>query len=153
MSLESVNGRQTFFGALPDKKKRGSIVAGMGEEKQIEWKFSYDDLPADDDGNDMLAYIPADSFIEAVYLKIDTAWTGGTSLDIGLAQQDGTVIDADGLDAALDVTALSAGAIVDCDGALVGASVGGDNAVLEITESGTHTAGEATLVVRYYELK
>ena len=49
MSLESVNGRQTFFGALPDKQKRGAIEAGMGAEKQIEWKFSYDDLPADDE--------------------------------------------------------------------------------------------------------
>lgn len=152
MALESVNGRQTFFGALPDKQKRGAIVAGMGEEKQIEWKFSYDDLPADDDGNDMLAYIPANSFIEAAYLKVDVAWAGGTSIDIGLAQKDGTVIDADGIDAAVATAALTANAVIDCDGALVGASVGTADAVLEVGATGTYTAGEATLVVRYYEL-
>lgn len=152
MALESVNNRQTFFGALPDKQKRGAIKAGMGTEKQIEWKFSYDDLPADDDGNDMLAYIPANSFIEAAYLKVDTAWAGGTSIDVGLAQKDGTVIDADGIDAAVATASLTADAVIDCDGALVGASVGTADAVLEVTATGTYTAGEATLVVRYYEL-
>lgn len=154
MALESVNGKQVFFGSTRDEKlKRGALVAGQDGEKQVTWKFSYDDLPADDNGNDMLQKIPANSLIEAAYLKVTTAWVGGTNVNIGLAQTDGTVIDADGIDAAVATAALTANAIIDCDGALVGASVGANDAVLEVTTSGAYTAGEATLVVRYHELK
>lgn len=152
MAFKNVGGRQTHFGPLDTDQKRGAVVHGNGAEKQIEWVFSYDDLPADDDGNEMLAKIPANSFIEAAYLKVGTAWAGGTSIDVGLAQTDGTVIDADGIDAAVATASLTADAIIDCDGALVGASVGSDDAVLEVTATGTYTAGTATLVVRYLEL-
>lgn len=152
MAFESVGGRQTHFGAMDTDQKRGAISHGNGQKKEVEYVFSYDDLPADDDGNEMLIRIPADSFIEAAYLKVGTAWAGGTSIDIGLAQTDGTVIDADGIDAAVATASLTANAIIDCDGALVGASVGSNDAVLEVTASGTYTAGTATLVIEYLPL-
>jgi hypothetical protein len=152
MALESVNGKQVYFGVLPDKAKLGHTAAGMDSVRVARWDFSYDDLPADDSGNDMLAYIPANSFIEAAYLKVGTAWASGTSIDIGLAQTDGTVIDADGIDAAVATASLTADAIIDCNGALVGASVGGNDAVLEITATGTYTAGTAVLEIHYLPL-
>ncbi len=152
MALESVGGRQTFFGPLQTDQKRGAIVADDGEIKTIEWKFSYDDLPADDSGNDMLAFIPAHSLIKDATLKVGTAWAGGTNIDVGLAQKAGTVIDADGIDAAIATASLTANAIIVCDGALVGASVGANDAVLEVTDTGTYTAGTATLLVRYVEM-
>lgn len=152
MAFESVGGRQTHFGPLDTDQKRGAVVAGVGKTKQVEYVFSYDDLPADDDGNEMLIRIPAHSFIEAAYLKVGTAWAGGTNINIGLAQTDGTVIDADGIDAAIATASLTANAIIDCDGALIGASVGANDAVLEVTDTGTYTAGTATLVIEYLPL-
>lgn len=154
MALESVNGRQTFFG--PSERtalKYGGVVSGTGAIKVAKWEFEYDDLPADDDGNAMLMEIPANSLIRSAVLKVGTAWAGGTNVNLGLAQTDGTVIDADGIDAAIATAALTANAIIDCDGALVGASVGANDAVLEVTVSGTYTAGTAVLEVEYQELK
>lgn len=149
MALESVGGRQTFFGVLPTKNKWGGKVHADGEDKELKYSFSYDDLPDDDDGNVMVLAIPANSLIVESTLKVGTAWAGGTSISVGLEQQDGTVIDADGLHAAILTAALTADSFDVGGGALVGASSGANDAIVAVTASGTYTAGDAQLVVKY----
>lgn len=152
MALESVGGRQTFFGVLPSKNKFGGKIHAAGATKEIRYTFSYDDLPAADSGNEMVVAIPANSKIVGSTLKIGTAWAGGTSIAVGTAQKDGTVVDADGLHAAILTAALTANAIDVGGGALVGASSGANASVVTVTASGTFTAGDATLVVEYQPL-
>lgn len=152
MALESTGGRQKFYGPAERKQKWGAVVASYGSIKEVEYRFSYDDLPDADDGNEMNIRLPANSYLLDARLKVGTAWAGGTSIDIGLEQTDGTVIDADGIDAAVATAALTANAIIDCDGALVGASVGANDAVVAVSATGTYTAGDARLVVRIQEL-
>lgn len=150
MAFENVGGRETHFG--PDgitDKKFGALAAGGGKEKEVVYEFSYDDLPAADDGNEMLIRIPALSQVVSATLFVGTAWAGGTSINLGLAQTDGTAIDADGLDAAVATAALTAGAIIEGDGALIGASVGSADGVLVVAATGTYTAGTAKLVLKY----
>lgn len=83
--------------------------------------------------------IPANAKIISVDEIVNTA-AAGTTPDhtVGTFQVDGTVIDADGLIVA------TTGA----DGALVGTEVAQDSYVSVVT-TGTHTAGNVTLVVRY----
>ena len=149
ITLESVGGRQTVFGPRESSQKFGGKVAKHGSIVELEYKFSYDDLPDADDGNEMVAALPAGSLIVDSVLKVGTAWAGGTSITVGLEQKDGTVIDADGLHAAILTAALTANSIDSGGGALVGASSGANEAIVAVTASGTFTAGDATLVVRY----
>ena len=149
MALENVGGRETYYGRLPEKNKQGAQIAATNLNKKIKYEFDYDDLPGADTGNEMVLEIPAGSQIVSSKLKVGTAWAGGTSIDIGLAQEDGTVIDADGLDAAIATASLTAGAIIEGDGALVGASVGANDAVVTVGATGSFAAGTATLIVEY----
>lgn len=152
MALESVGGRQKFFGPAERNQKWGAKVAKHGSRTEVEYRFSYDDLPDADNGNAMLIEIPANSYIESAILKVGTAWVGGTNLVVGLEQTDGTVIDADGLHAAILTAALTADSIHVGGGALVGASSGSDDAIVAVVTTGTFTAGDARLVVTYQEL-
>lgn len=98
------------------------------------------------------AFIPAGSFIVDAYLKVTTAMAGTSgTLTIGLAEKDGTVIDADGIDVAIAQADLAAGKAVVCDGALVRgtATVGSANAYVYTAKGGTVTAGAGKLVIRY----
>lgn len=116
--------------------------------------FTHDlDNDGTNDGYAEDAFIPAGAFITDAYLIVKTAAAGGTSINVGLYQADGTVIDADGIDAAVATAALAANSAVACDGALVGgtATVGANDAYLFVAATGTYTAGEVKLVVEFYE--
>lgn len=99
--------------------------------------------------------IPPNSYVKSAHLVVTEAFTsaGSTTLTIGLAQDDGTAIDADGFDATIAKTAIDAvGDVVVCDGALVGGVVRtGTNYgyVYFTTGSGPWTAGKAKLIVEF----
>lgn len=120
----------------------------------FEFVWAFDDLPAE--GLDQLIQrIPANARITSATLRVITAFAGGTSYNIGLFEEDGTVIDADGIDAAIALTAIDAiGETVDCDGALVGntAGIGTAAGSVRIAATGTFTAGKASLIVEYERL-
>jgi len=102
------------------------------------------------------AFIPAGSFITSASLIVTTAFTSGGSatLTIGAYQQDGTTVDADGIDATVALAALAANKGVACDGALVGgtATVGANDVYIEANYgTAAFTAGEAKLVIEYIE--
>lgn len=119
--------------------------------------FSYDKLPDGDNSaahSGEHAYIPANAWIKSATLFAKTDWGGTTpTLTLGLEQQDGTAIDADGIDAAIAEAALDAGDVVQCDGALVaaGTTIGANNGYIVATTGGTVTSGTARLVVEYME--
>ena len=125
--------------------------------------INYDDLPtfttdANNDGtneafSDQDAYIPAGSYITKATLIVETAFAGGTSYDIGLYNQAGSVIDADGIDAGVALAVMDANMAVDCDGLLVATQdlVTAD-AYLVVAATGTFTAGKAKLVIEYLQV-
>ena len=152
MSLESVGGRQTFFGALPTKNKFGGEVHSSGVKKELKFSFSYDDLPAVDADNEMLAVLPAGSTITAAYVIVDTAMAGSSgTLTIGTYEADGGgAIDLDGIDVAIAQAALLADTTIVCDGAQVGGGIVlAERAAIVAVTGGTVSAGEFTLVVEY----
>lgn len=104
------------------------------------------------DAND--AFIPANAVITNAWLVVDDAFTSGGSatLSLGLYQQDGTTIDADGIDATIAVATLAADAVVPADGALADGTqnVGANDAYIgALYATAAFTAGSGKLVVEY----
>lgn len=142
-----------------EASERLGSVKDFGAYKQLVVDFDYANLPTyttdrDNDGtNDGFnggdVGIDANASIVSAKLIVGTAFVGGTSYNIGLYEEDGTVIDADGIDAAVATAALTAGTVIDCDGALVGETVGAAKGHLVVAATGTFTAGTAKLVIEY----
>lgn len=144
----------THYGVRDIENKLPSeFTTSQGTEVQ-HIVFNFDDLPTN--GLDAeIKRIPANAHIVKATLRVITAFAGGTSYNIGLNQPDGTVIDADGIDAAVALTAIDAvGETVLCDGALVANTAGIGTAVgqVVIAATGTFTAGKASLEVEYQRL-
>lgn len=101
-------------------------------------------------------FIPAGSYITGANIIVTDAFTsaGSATLTVGTYEQDGTAIDADGIDAAVAKTALAANLAVACDGAQVGgtAAVGANDAYVKANYgTAAFTAGAAKLVITYIE--
>lgn len=113
------------------------------------------DLPAAADVAGDRSSLPANALIVDAFLVCNTAWAGTSpTLTIGLANAAGTAIDADGIDAAIDIDSVNAAAgdVVACDGALVDktSTIGSAAGWVYATTGGTVTAGKSTLYVRYF---
>lgn len=142
----------------PEAGPTGAGLEACGPLKSIAVDFDFATaITAAADGHE--AFIPAGSYIVNAYLIVTTAATssGTATLTIGLAQKDGTVIDADGIDATIALAALGAAKVVRCDGALSGgtASVGSANAYVYTTPTtagDAFTAGRGKLVIQYIEV-
>ena len=136
----------------PEAEQGGAGVSTLGAVKDLVVDISNmaTDITAAAFSHE--ASIPAGSYIIGAYLRVTSAMTGSTgTLTIGLAQKDGTPIDADGIDVAIAQADLAAGKAVKCDGALVGgvATTGSAPAYVYTTKGGTVTAGAAKLVIQY----
>lgn len=138
-------------------------TAGVGPVRYMVCDLNYDDLPTyttdlNNDGtnngfSDQDAYIPSGSYITRAWIIVETAFADGTSYNLGLYQQDGTVIDADGIDAAVAVADMGANEAVDCDGQLVGTQdLLTADAYLVVAATGTYTAGKAKVVIEYIQV-
>ena len=149
MALENSAGINVVnhYGPRDTDASKGGQAKSTGQIKRAEWQFDYSDLPTYGSTNLQFA-IPANATIVSSKWITGTAWAGGTSLNVGLYQGDGTVIDADGLDAA--ITPTTAGAVIDGNGALVGATIGANAGELTVAATGTYTAGTATVIVEYH---
>lgn len=147
-----------------DQRDASSIMAGprtAGVLRHMVVDFNYDNLPnfttdSDNDGtNDAFSgqdpFLPAGAVITRVWLVVTTSFAGGTSYDVGLYDEDGTVIDADGLIAAAAVADMTAGDVVKGAGALVDgtSTIGGSNAYLVAAATDTFTAGAGKLYIEY----
>jgi len=154
MALENVGGRQTFFGALPSKNKFGGEVQSSGMKKELKYSFSYDDLPAVDADNEMVAVLPAGSQIVSAHIIVDSAMTGTSgTMTIGTYQADGGgVVDLDGIDVAVAQAVLLANTTIVCDGAQIGGGIVlAERSAVVVVTGGTVSGGEFTLVVEYID--
>lgn len=159
------DGLQVRFGREGNayNRTKTTLVTVHGNENELTVDFSWDNMPgfdadADNDGvlesfDKVNEHIPANAIIKeaVVYATEDWTGTGTPTMSIGLYEADGTVIDADGIDAAIAEGALDANDVVVCDGALAShASVGANDAYVRVyPAAGTYTAGKARLVVRF----
>ena len=156
MSLESNWANTTevvrnAYGSRAVNEAPGAQVTTSGLTKELSWTFSYDALPVASLGA-MEIVIPKGAMITNSYIIVETAFAGGTSYNFGTYEQDGTVIDADGIDAAVATAALGAGDIVICNGAQVGGVVSmAEAGQLVVAATGTFTAGKARVIVEYID--
>ena len=127
--------------------KKGAKVGGTGNkaEYNCEWVIDFTDLPVTSEFDNQITTLEANSAIKSVDLYILETISGGVNFTVGLSQPDGTVIDADGLVAA--ETGTAAGTYVSGAGALVGASIGANDA--QLTIGGDRTAGKIKVQVNY----
>lgn len=132
---------------------KGGKAPNVTYERELRFDLDATALPAAG-GQTFDVFVPAGSYIESARLIVTTAFAGGTNVTIGLAQRNGTPIDADGIDATVATAALAANKVVRCDGALVGGAdgVGANDAYVYAAASGTYTAGRATLIIKYIDL-
>ncbi len=143
----------SHYGAREIEDVLPSKYAGSNGKNILNYTFSYDDLPVQG-LDEAILRLPANARISRATLRIITAFAGGTSYNLGLYEEDGTVIDADGIDAAVALTAIDAiGDVVLCDGALVGTlvGIGVERGQLVVAATGTFTAGKAQLEIEYDE--
>lgn len=150
----SLRRAATHYGTRDVEDVLGSKYSGNHGLEVLEYTFSYDDLPTTGQDQAILR-IPANARIRSATLNVITAFAGGTSYNFGLSQPDGTVIDADGLDAAVALTAIDAvGESVVMDGALVNntAGIGANAGQLTVAATGTFTAGKARVRIEYEPL-
>ena len=161
------DGLQVPFGQ--DQARETGAIAGKiamdGPVAYLVMDVNFDDFPdytadLNNDGtlngfSDSDAYIPAGSYIVSATLIIETLFAGGTDYDIGIYEQDGTAISAQGIDATLVLADIDGAAdVVKCNGALAGGilSVGSDDAYIKFVEEGTFTAGKMKLVIAYVQV-
>lgn len=138
----------TVYGTtkVNDLAKKGAAVADSGSKQEYvaEWVFDVTDLPAQSESDPSVYAFPVGAVPTRADLKVVEALSGGTSVDVGLAQPDGTAIDADGLVAAFAGTA--AGTYAKGAGALLD-TVLSAKGQLDVTTD--HTAGKVLVRVYY----
>ena len=128
-----------------------------GVTQKLTLRFRGEDLPdATVAGTDQIMYapvIPNGSLIKGATLVVLEAFAGATAvLDIGVYDADGTIVDDDGIDAAIAVTSIDAlNDTIACDGADIGTVVAttGGVKIAATYDTAAFTAGEAELVVEY----
>jgi hypothetical protein len=142
----------THYGRRLEEGQNVAVYHVDGNVFRQETTFKFDQLPTAT-LDELHQAIPAGARILSATLKVHTAFTATTALNMnfGLQQRDGTEIDNDGIDAAVLLTALTAGEFIDCDGALVGGSSGlaNDGVLVVAANVDDLTAGEMTIVVEY----
>lgn len=161
---DAKRGVQVYYGARATEGKFGRQYCSEDRVKVAEYVVDYSALPTPGTSNIQYS-IPAYSKILDVQFEVITAFAGGTSYDIGLAQADGTEIDNDGFYVALATASINArGKIVKGTGALcpqltsttVGekvtfaeTNIGAAAGELKMVATGTFTAGKAKIIVKY----
>ena len=156
MALESVGGRQTFFGALPDQNKFGAEKAGAGSVKELIFEVDFANLPARDVDNQMLATIPASATVLAADFKVTTGWAGGTSLSVGTAiAAGGGTPDVDSLITATQGAVAELNVAGDyiqgtaTEAAIQAATPFTTEMAITVTDVGGMTAGAGILKIQY----
>lgn len=157
MSWYNSDGLYVRFGTEKTVPALGGESSTDGAKREVTIDFDYADLAAF--GTEKIigegVVIPSGVFLESATLVVETAFAGATAtLSLGLIDTDrSTAWDADGIDAAIAVTAIDAvGDTIACDGALIGTtlsnSVGGY--VTATVGTANFTAGKARLTIVYY---
>lgn len=152
------DGLKVGFGARTLENANAGNVRTVGIDEQMV-KVLYDATAlADTDtaaaqGDEVP--IPAGAIIKSADFVVETAFTTTTgTLDIGVKIKAGGASgsganDDDGIDSAVAAGALTAGAVIACDGALIGTKTTVDLYPVFTYDTAVFTAGKGYLVVRY----
>lgn len=155
------DGLNVRFGLEKSAVSAGGELVSAGDTIEMRFKITGTDVPATDApiGDVPEGPIPDGALLLSADLYVTVPFVGATAtLDLGLFNDDGdgtySANDADGIDAAIAVTAIDAvGDHIVCDGALIGTVIAGTGDRPVYVSSGYNTAaftaGEADLVVVY----
>jgi hypothetical protein len=151
MPKEIVNGSTQHYGPRDAEVTPPYELKNFGAISQMIVPLQFDDLPAADSDRQDIPVIPANSVILRTAIEpASTTFAGGISYVVGLAQTDGTAIDADGVYAAVTLAQVNAGGTgLATEGALVGAAIGANGAVVTAAATGTFTAGRTNILIEY----
>lgn len=174
----TAGGVRKTFGPQADPVTRpepcGAKESTRGNRTELEYRFTYDNLPAWSAGKALDAcypVIPAYAVIESAVLLVEVPFAGGTDLEVGTflastgvaVAADGIIPKAVGVVANLDAAGEGVyGTGIQCLASLynTGAvaatgiiaatnTVGADPVVVGVVTTGTFTAGRARLLVTY----
>lgn len=148
------DGLAVGFGTRTPTTSGAFRVDQGGSTEVLHAEFDWSDLDTSlSTTSDFIVYgpvIPNGAVILSATLKVTEAFAGGTDIDIGLYDKDGSAVDADGIDAAVATASLTLGAEIACDGADVNTVVATTGGVkVGVIRTGTFTAGQAVLEVEY----
>lgn len=141
---QSSIGSSIYYGPRTADNGVGAALGTSTLEKIFVFDFDYSTYPAIDANDAVIPVIPAGAQIVSATLEVKEVFTGGTTLDVGVTEADGTVIDPNGLVAAASI---NPGVYVGA-GALIGDSIGSEAGQVVVSDAGTATAGKATLYVK-----
>lgn len=136
-----------------DVTKAGEPRDGDGMERVAEVEIAAADLTVSTTKVYDGLTIPNGAHITKAEFYVETAFAGATgTLTIGLVDQDrSTAIDADGIDAAIAVTAIdAAGDLITCDGALINTTLSNTGLVSALNGTAQFTAGVGQLRIYYH---
>lgn len=156
MSWINNDGLKVEFGTEKTVSAYGGESSTDGNDRVITLDLVYSDFAAFGTTKIIGANIPIPNgaVIREASFHVSTAFAGATAtLTFGLYDTDETTVyDADGIDAAIAVAALTAGATITCDGAVVGVPISNTTPVIVSALVGTanFTAGAGQLVIKYY---
>lgn len=138
------------FGPNYAERQVGGVVKQEGVQKEAKVQFTYQSTLG---ASGASIVIPAGSVVSDVYMKVGTAWVGGTSLSFGDATTPGGYVTT----TAAATANLTAGAAIPANGAYIFTATEGKlvpkvfatETTLFITVAGTFTAGTAEITVVY----
>lgn len=158
---DAKRGVQVHYGPRVLKQKFGAEGPTDGVIHEAMWTFTYDDLPTSGTSK-LVASIPAGSIPLEAYFQVITAFAGGTSYDIDFVDSAGSAIGS-GSDKLWDALLLAEIDSSEVTAALLASTHSGTNSgnalntklasagQLKVAATGTFTAGEARIVVRYLQ--
>lgn len=161
MGLE-VDGKRGVMNHYGPRKSSAPVVGGQTgvfNTKFAEWVYDFDDAPSPDANNDMQYIIPAGSLIIGATWSVITQGAGDTlTNEIGLNAADNATTGADDPNGLFNTTDLATGVLklapnvvgssLKATRAQVGLVVPVDS-TLEVTQTGTATAGRYRVIVEY----
>ncbi len=152
----NADGMIESYGTRDSHNVEDAIVHTLGREKQAEIRFDHTTLASLATGvvpSSKVFTIPVGAKFISSDMTILEAFVGSTNLIVGTKlAADGLTEDDNGLHTVEIDALLLAGATFEGNGALLNADVTTAAQVLSVDEgTGPATAGEAVVVVRYYE--
>lgn len=145
----------THYGRRLEEGQHNAVYHVDGNVFRQETTFRFDQLPVAT-LDELHQRVPDNARVLGFTIKVIETFTAtsATTVNFGLYEPDGTVIDADGLAAAVGIAGLTQGAILDGAGALVGANttLGVFGQVVVAPNVDDLLTGEATIVLEYEKL-
>jgi hypothetical protein len=143
------------YGTTEAATKQAGEKTAYGQFRQTVLEIDWNDLEAFGTTTILsdTVTLPAGAHIQSAELYVVDAFVGATAtLTLGLLDQDrSTAIDADGIDAAIAVTAIDAdGDTIACDGALINTTLANTGLFTALVGTANFTAGKGRLTVNWY---